>query len=155
MTLSRRRNNTNAFAAMSFALVSLVLGGCGTFSADGGLNAVQTLATERFGPQAKIPAKGSDDGAAASAIHEILAKPLGADEAVQLALLNNAQLKASVAELGFAEADLVQASRLRNPRFTYSNRQSSDATTIDRTVMLNVVAMLMMPLAQKVAARQF
>src|SRR5207247_2508163 len=49
----------------------------------------------------------------------------------------------------------VQASRLRNPRFSYSNRQSSDAATIDRTVMVNVMALLTMPLAQKVAARQF
>ena len=53
--------------------------------------------------------------------------------------LNNAQLRASLAGLGIAEADLVQATRLRNPRFSYSNIRSSDATTIDRTVMVNVI----------------
>ena len=88
-------------------------------------------------------------------MREIVAKPLNADGAVQVALLNNAQLRASLAGLGIAEADLVQATRLRNPRFSYSNIRSSDATTIDRTVMVNVMALLTMPLTQRVAARQF
>ncbi|HEY3179578.1 MAG TPA: TolC family protein [Casimicrobiaceae bacterium] len=151
----RRCNGRNAFTLAAFAIMLFMLGGCATFSADAGRNAVQTLANERIGSQATLPVTGPDNGSAASATREILAKPLGADDAVQMALLNNAQLKSSLAELGIAEADLVQAARLRNPTFSYSNRRSSDATTIDRTVMLNVVAMLTMPLAQKVAARQF
>ena len=151
----RRCNGINAFTLVAYAAMLLVLGGCATFSDDGGLNAVQTLANERIGFQAKLSGKGPDNATAASATREILAKPLGVDDAVQLALLNNAQLKASLAELGIAEADLVQAGRLANPRFSYSNRRSSDAATIDRTVLVNVMALLTMPLAQKVAARQF
>jgi len=41
------------------------------------------------------------------------------DDAVQIALLKKRGLQTSYAELGIAEADLVQAGRLRNPRFAY------------------------------------
>jgi cobalt-zinc-cadmium efflux system outer membrane protein len=44
-----------------------------------------------------------------------LADGLTADEAVALALWNNAQLQADLTELGFARADLIEAGLLRNP----------------------------------------
>jgi len=40
---------------------------------------------------------------------------LTADEAVAIALWNNAQFQADLAELGFARADLIEAGLLRNP----------------------------------------
>ena len=40
--------------------------------------------------------------------------------AVQVALLNNRGLQATYAELGIAEADVVQAGRLRNPGFSFA-----------------------------------
>jgi hypothetical protein len=52
-------------------------------------------------------------------VQTLLAQPLTADAAVQLALLNNSGLKASLTELGIAEAELVQAGRLRNPAFSF------------------------------------
>src|SRR5439155_19666777 len=99
--------------------------------------------------------KDEDPAATAARTREMLGKPLTLDEAVQIALLNNAGLKASLAELGISEADLVQAGRLPNPRFTYSNKRNSDITTIDRTVMVSVLSLLTMPLAQQVAGRQY
>ena len=62
----------------------------------------------------------------------LIGKPLTLDDAVQIALLNNAGLKASLTELGISEADLVRAGRLPNPRFSYSNRRSSDAASLAR-----------------------
>ena len=43
--------------------------------------------------------------------------------AVQVALLNNRGLQAVYAELGIAEADLVQAGRMRNPGFKFERLQ--------------------------------
>src|SRR5438046_4097154 len=153
--LLRAFNTGSARSALLLAVLSLALGGCATFSPDGGLSAVQTLANDRVGVRSKLPAKGDDGVSAAAAIREMVGKPLDVDDAVQVALLNSPALRASLGELDIAEADLVQAGRLVNPRFSYSNRRSSDAATIDRTVMVNVMTLLTMPLAQKVAARQF
>ncbi len=44
-----------------------------------------------------------------------LADGLNADEAVAIALWNNAQFQADLTELGFARADLIEAGLLRNP----------------------------------------
>src|SRR5438552_6691546 len=154
MKFLRAFNTGSALRALLFAALSLALGACATFSPDGGLNAVQTLANDRINVRASLPGKGDDSVSATAATRELLGKPLGVDDAVQLALLNSPALKASLAELGIAEADLVQAGRLANPRFSYSNRRSSDVTTIDRTLMVNVMALLTMPLAQTIATRQ-
>ena len=137
------------------AVFVLLLGGCATFSPDGGIGAVQRLARERISFDVTLPTKRTDSSTSLAAAREILGKPLSVDDAVQVALLNNAALKARFAELGIAESELVQAGRLANPRFTFSNRRSSDVTSIDRTVLFNVMSLLAMPLAQKVAGRQF
>ena len=137
------------------ALISAAVAACATVSPDGGVDAVQILARERIGNGATLPHKKADPAATVAATRELLRKPIAVEDAVQIALLNNAGLKASVAELGISEADLVQAGRLPNPRFTYSNRRNGDLTTIDRTVMVSVMSLLTMPLAQQVAGRQY
>jgi outer membrane protein TolC len=141
--------------AASMVLALLVLAGCATLSPDGGIDAVQTLARERIGQDAMLPRKDTDQAATIAATRDLLRKPLTVEEAVQIALLHNAGLKASLAELGISDADLVQAGRLPNPRFTYSNRRNGDLTTIDRTVMVSVMSLLTMPLAKQVAGRQY
>ena len=45
----------------------------------------------------------------------LVAKPLTLERAVQIALLNNRELRAVVEDLGVAQADLVQAGLLQNP----------------------------------------
>lgn len=48
-------------------------------------------------------------------IAELLAQPLGADDAVQIALFNNAGLQATFEDLGIAQSEVVTAGQLRNP----------------------------------------
>ena len=134
------------------ALAMLALAGCATLSPDAGLGNVQTLARERIGKNVMLP--GTETEAAAAAVRDRLKRPLSVDAAVQVALFNNAALKASLAELGISEADLVQAGRLPNPRFTFTNKRNGEITTIDRTVMVSVMSLLTMPLAQQIAGRQ-
>jgi cobalt-zinc-cadmium efflux system outer membrane protein len=48
----------------------------------------------------------------------VLTEALGADDAVAIALWNNAALQADLARLGLAQADLIEAGLLRNPNFS-------------------------------------
>jgi outer membrane protein TolC len=136
-------------------VVNLLLSGCATFSKDGGIGSVQSLARDRVAEQPRLPEASADAAATKEAIKELLAKPLTADAAVQLAVLNNPGLRASFSGLGIAEADVVQAGRLSNPIFSFSNRRSSEAQSIERTVLINVLALVTMPLRQTIAGRQF
>ncbi len=137
------------------ALTVLALAGCATFSPDGGTGVVQSLARERLGANVTLPAKNADNAQVAAAVADLLSQALTPDSAMQVALLDNPGIRASLAELGVAEADLVQAGRLANPRFDFGNKRSSEAVSIDRTILFNVLSLFARPLAQEVAARQF
>ena len=137
------------------AAIVTLLAGCATFSPDGGVDSVQALARERIGFKVTLPGKDADTPQAIGVVRDILRQPLTGDDAVRVALLNNPSLRVSFAELGIAEADLVQAGRLANPRYIFSNRRSSEAASIERTILFNVLSLVALPLTQKVAGRQF
>lgn len=124
------------------------LAACATFSPDGGRNEVQALVQERIG----APAKGlGSEGTVAA----LLDGPLTADTAVEIALRNNPALQARLAEVGVAEADLVQAGTLRNPAFAYSNKHNAEVVHIERSFLVNVAQLLTMPLALEIEQRRF
>src|SRR5207237_9882296 len=51
----------------------------------------------------------AEDAQAQAAVASLLSRPLTADSAVQIALLNNRNMQATYEELGIAQADLVGA----------------------------------------------
>ena len=57
------------------------------------------------------------DKEAAEKVGSLLKKKLTADDAVQIAMLNNRDLQAVYSDLGVAQADLVQAGLFKNPIF--------------------------------------
>jgi outer membrane protein TolC len=153
---SRAAHGGPAFAQRAAALAfTVALAGCASLSPDGGVERVQALARERLGGDAALPARDADPAGAAATTRELLQAPLTAESAVRVALLNNPGLKADLAEVGISEADLVQAGRLPNPGFSFSNKRNGEVTTIERSVMFSVMALLTMPLAQEVAGRQY
>lgn len=144
---------TARFVSLRIGAAAAVLAfaaGCTTFSRDGGFGAVSSAAAERLGQDAVLVKTDADRDAVARRTQALLSKPLGIDDAVQIALLNNRGLQASYAELGLSEADLVQAGRLPNPGFTFSRTHSSNDLSIGRTFSMSVLSMLTLPLATKI-----
>ncbi|REG50382.1 outer membrane protein TolC [Paraburkholderia sp. BL6669N2] len=139
--------------AMSIAVT--LLAGCATFSKDGGFGTVASAASERLGKDAVLIKTEDDRNAVALRTQELLSAPLGMDEVVQIALLNNCGLQASYGELGIAEADLVQAGRLPNPGFSFSRTRGGDDLSISRTFTLGMLRVLTMPLTTRIESRRF
>ena len=75
-----------------------------------GLYQARTAATDQAGARPQ-----STDGALA----DLLSRPVDADAAVQIALLNSPRVTSIYARLGFARADLYDAARLSNPALGY------------------------------------
>lgn len=135
---------------------ALILAGCASFSPDGGMGAVSDLTKERTGQSVAVQRSQQDANSARARVGEVLKEPLTADTAVELALLNNRGLQASLSELGIAEADLVQAGRLRNPLLGFGRLAlGGGAVEIERSVMFDVLSLLTMPAAQRVQQRNF
>ncbi len=144
------------FARLSgAAFVALGLVGCATMSNDGGFSTVESITKNKLGKDVKWARTEGERDVMAKRVSELLANPLSADEAVQIALLNNRGLQADFAELGFAEAGMVAASRLPNPGFSFSRTKRGDEIEIERGLHFNLVRLLTLPLAAKVEAQRF
>src|SRR4026208_2518339 len=98
---------------VSLSLVSLT--GCASVDLSAGFPDVSAAIPER--QTVKIVwNRGTElDQKAADQLRVLLQRKLTADDAVQIALLNNRDLQAVYTELGVAQADLVQAGLFRNP----------------------------------------
>lgn len=144
-----------ATRTIAIAIAATLLAGCTTFSNDGGFGAVSSAASERLGKDAVLIKRDEDRIAVAKRTQQLLSAPLGMDDAVQIALLNNRGLQASYSELGIAEADLVQAARLPNPGFSFSRTRGGDDLSISRTFTLGMLRVLTMPFATRIESRRF
>lgn len=137
------------------ALAAAALGGCASPSPDGGFDAVGQVAAEHLGKELRWARDDADRTAIDERVAAVLAAPLSADDAVQVALLNNRGLQADFAELGITEADFVQAGRVPNPGFGFGRFRRGDDTEIERSVHLNLVRLLAMPMVRELEGRRF
>lgn len=138
------------------AAAVLLLGGCATFSDDGGTRGVgDALNSRGITQQAPWIKSEADAGRAADAVRRLLAQPLTADAAVEIALLNNRSLQATWAELGIAESDLVQAGRLRNPGFSFGRVHRADVVEYERAFIFDLLGLITMPLRTQLERERF
>jgi outer membrane protein TolC len=151
MTIQASPSRLRAIAGV----LVLLLGGCASFSQDGGLDAVSSMTAARTGLYVRVSKAGAGSDASRAELARLLQAPLTADGAVRVALLNNRGLRASLAGLGVAEADLVQAGRMANPGFSFSRMSGGGETEIERSVMFDLVGLLSIPIRRDIEARRF
>ncbi|WP_244607381.1 TolC family protein [Bosea sp. CS1GBMeth4] len=132
-----------------------LLGGCVGVSADGGMAPIQMAAYAEIG---KDVVKIGDDAGALTAkarVDQLLRKPLTADTAVQVALLNNRGLQAAFNELGIAEAQMVAASLPPNPRLGISKLSGRFEIEIERQIAGSLLALVTLPVRAEIAGDRF
>ncbi len=152
---SESRSGVRGLRVLALLTSAVVLGGCASFSPDGGFGTVERTTKERIGKDLHW-ARGDDDlDTIAKRVAELLAKPLTVDEAVQVALLNNSGLQADFQELGITEAEVVQAGRLPNPGFSFGRSSRGDEREIERGLHFNLARLVAMPLIGRMEARRF
>jgi len=135
--------------------VLALLAGCAGVTPDGGFDAVAQRAQERGGLAPRIVMNEADARAVADTTRALLARPLDMAGAVQIALLNHPGLQASYWKVGIAQADLAQAARLQNPAFGFKRMAGGGEVEIERSLGLNLVQALTLPLARRVESGRF
>ncbi|MBZ0105472.1 MAG: TolC family protein [Sulfuricella denitrificans] len=143
---------------LKLALVSasiLVLGGCASFTPDGGFGKTSEEVNSKLGQQVAWQRSEADVTASQVQVDSLLTKVLSVDDAVQIALLNNKGLQANYAELGISEAELVQAGRLHNPGFGFQRTEQGGSIEFERSVMFNFLGLLTMPARSEIESRRF
>jgi outer membrane protein TolC len=137
------------------ALAALLLAGCKTFSPDGGFSMVAATAGDQLGKDVAVIRTEQDEIAARSAVAQLLRRPLSAEAAVQVALLNNRGLQAAYNELGISEAALVGAYLPPNPTISIERLASGVERELEVRVIGNILALLTLPARAQIAEARF
>ncbi|HET9463686.1 MAG TPA: RND transporter, partial [Thiobacillus sp.] len=148
--------NTMPFPARALALAvvsAALLGGCASFSPDGGFDAVQSATRSQIEKDVVWARDDASRSQAQVRVDALLAQPLAADDAVQIALLNNPGLQAAFNMLGIAEADRVAAGRLPNPGFSIGRLTRGSEVEWERSLHLNLARLLTMPMRADIERR--
>jgi outer membrane protein TolC len=132
-----------------------LLAGCQTLSPDGGMSVVQEIVRTELAADVERVVAPEDVASAAARTDALLARPLGPDAAVQVALLSNRGLQASYAALGVAEADFVQASLPPNPRVGLARLVTSGTLEIERRIVASLFALATLPERTAIARDRF
>jgi len=152
-SITLRRPHRRSSLLVAACLLSL--GGCATFSADGGFGPIEQSAKGRLSKDVSWARTDAERDKRDARVTELLAKPLSADDAVQVALLNNRGLQAAFHELGITEADVVQAGRLPNPGFSFARLRRGSEIEHERGIHFNLARLLTAPLVQQMESRRF
>lgn len=142
------------FSAVAL-LTALSLGGCASFSADGGLTSVNAITSPSLGQETSAIRTPEQAHAASLRVKELLRKPLSADRAVHVALLNNRDLQAAYNALGLSEAAMVQASLPPNPTFSLERIAGAGAVEIEGRIVGSILQLATLPARAEIAAERF
>ena len=142
---------------ITLVAVAALAGGCASVGPDGGFGAVADVARERLGKEARWERSPEEAKQSRADVQRLLAKPLSADDAVQIALLNNRNLQAAFAELGIGEAALLSAGRLPGLHLSTERIRERPGPDIDikHLVSFNLLALLTIPARLEAEKQQF
>jgi outer membrane protein TolC len=131
------------------------LGGCAKFSADGGMAEVATGVRQETGKDVAKISDAADVERTRQRVGALLAAPLSADAAVQVALLNNRGLQAAYNDLGITEAAYVQASLPPNPGISLMQVGGTGVANFEARLAEDILSLLTLPRRTDIAASEF
>lgn len=144
------------FFSRAVALAALfLLGGCASFSSDGGLMAVNEITAPALGETAVAVRAPEQAEIANHRVGALLRQPLSADRAVQIALLNNRELQASYNALRLSEAAMIQASLPPNPTLSLERIAGAGALEIEGRIAGSLLQLATLPVRADIAADRF
>src|SRR2546430_15635199 len=132
---------------------TVALAGCAHVDPNPAFRELANTVHLRTGKRVQWNRGTAEDAQAQAAVSSLLSRPLTAESAVQIALLNNHNLQATYEELGIAQADFVEAGLLRNPLFTFERRFPGQALEAD--ILKEFIDIFLLPLRKRIAAAQF
>ncbi|OKO75248.1 TolC family protein [Bradyrhizobium sp. AS23.2] len=151
MTVARSKPVFGMLVLLSTTLLS----GCASFPPDSGFSAVSEVTAAKEAKETAFVRSADEAERAEAIVRRLLARALNADDAVQVAFLNNKGLQAAYNELALAEADMVEQSLPPNPTFSVSRIAGNGASEIERQVVGDILALAALPLRSDIARERF
>ncbi|MCZ8075713.1 MAG: TolC family protein [Paucibacter sp.] len=142
------------FSAGLLLAAAAALSGCASLDPEAAYAPLRELALQQSGQSLQLTRAAADQARVDAQVEALLAAPLTMDAAVQLALLNNRALQASLQELGLGEAERAQAGRLANPGFSIARLRRGDERERELGLGLNLGQLLALPQVREIEARR-
>ena len=141
---------------VAVAAAALLAGACASVDPRPAFVDVQREVRAGGGTDARWARTPAEAAALDEVVDRLLAEPLTPESAVATALVANPSLQATFEELGVAQADLAQASRLSNPEAGALVRfpHEGGGTNVELSLVQDVFDLLARPLRARVAAAQ-
>jgi outer membrane protein TolC len=140
----RYRKSSDLLKTAAVLASALTLAGCASLSSDGGSADVQALVAGN--PlMAGSAAQRTPDEASQKSVDALLAKPLDAEAAVRIALVNGPRVQDAFATLQLSDAERVQASSLPNPVLSFSRLAQGREREFERMLSFNVLGLVTLP----------
>ena len=137
------------------AALPLAFAGCTSTNPKSAFENVGQQVAARTGHQVRWMRDDTECGEIARAVDALLQSNLTARSAVAIALLNNRALQAEFEEIGISQAELAQASRLRNPEYSGFYRLPTHgpaALNTENVLVQDLLSLLTLPARKKIAA---
>ncbi|WP_461383001.1 TolC family protein [Devosia indica] len=119
------------------------------------MSAVATRVGTELGQTTAKIVTDADEAMATAQVAALLAKPLTADSAVQVALLRNRGLQAEYNSLGISEADYVEASLPINPSVSIGTLLGGGEIEIERRLAGSILSLFTLPARKAAAEAEF
>ena len=134
------------YRPLGMACLAVLMAGCASVSPD----RLRGDVADRLAGQAVLAEVPFDRAAPSeqqvqAAINAALAQPLTQQQAVRIALLNHPGLKASLAALGIADADRVQALTLPNPHLSLGRLATGTERELERGITFSLLSLVTLP----------
>ncbi|MEO8673414.1 MAG: TolC family protein [Tahibacter sp.] len=140
---------------LPWAVALTLLSGCVSVSRRDGADRVEALMAERLPTTFAWNRDASGRAAIDARVDQLLATPLTAAAAVQIAQLRNPHIAAEYARLGIAQADVVEASRLGNPTLSGSALKDGGPAKLTTGLSVPLADLLLLPARRRLASGEY
>ncbi|CAG1017615.1 hypothetical protein BURC_02283 [Burkholderiaceae bacterium] len=158
MNLPTRSSAAASQRASLAAIALLLLGGCASTAIDQNFASVKALSREHLGSNVRWLTTDEARQQARSEVDALLAKPLGADDAVRIALAHSPALQAMLYDSAATSAAATQSARLPNPVLSFERLVRGNGADreldIGRELSFSVLDLLLWPSRVRLAAHQ-
>ncbi|HET6222858.1 MAG TPA: hypothetical protein VFE11_11850, partial [Dongiaceae bacterium] len=136
-----------------------LLAGCASFSPDGGMGEVAQGVSRETGPaigKSVVKITSAEQAQRTKEqVADLLAGPLSADAAVQVALLNNRDLQSAYNDLGISEAAYVQASLPPNPSVSLMRIVGTGVANFEARLIGDILSLITLQRRTSIAAEHY
>jgi len=138
----------------SLIALPLLLAGCASTAVQHNLAETSAFAAREVGQEVQLQSTAQARADAEFGARALLAEPLSADGAVQIALGYSPTFQRMLADSAAASAAATQSARLPNPILSYARLAAGDVSEIDRALSASLLDFVLLPQRRRLADLQ-